>query len=64
MSVLSAELRHQARRYMARLKAREFVARWYRETGEAPDFTIFDRMKFAYEHGYMRGQIDGANEGT
>lgn len=46
--------------HLARFKAREFVARWYRETGEAPDSTVSDRMKFAYEIGYMRGRSDGA----
>ena len=46
----------------ARFKAREFVARWYRETGEAPNLTVSDRMLFAYEIGYMRGRSDGAEE--
>ena len=48
----------------AKFKAREFVARWYRETGEAPNFTVSDRMLFAYEIGYMRGRSDGAEAAT
>ena len=44
----------------ARFAAREFVARWYRETGEAPDFIVSDRMLFAYEMGYLRGRSDAA----
>jgi hypothetical protein len=48
--------------HQAKFAAREFVARWYRETGEAPNFTVSDRMLFAYEIGYMRGRSDGALE--
>ncbi len=39
----------------AKFAAREFVARWYRETGEAPSAIVTDRMLFAYEMGYLRG---------
>lgn len=39
----------------ARFAAREFVARWYRETGEAHSAVVTDRMLFAYEMGYLRG---------
>jgi hypothetical protein len=42
----------------ARFAAREFVARWYRETGEAPSAVVTDRMLFAYEMGYLRGHGD------
>lgn len=43
----------------ARFLAREFVARWYRETGAAPNLTVSDCMHFAYEMGYLRGHGDG-----
>ena len=46
----------------ARFSAREFVARWYRETGEAPSMVVSDRMLFVYEMGYLRGRSDGADE--
>lgn len=42
----------------ARFAAREFVARWYRETGEGPSAIVTDRMLFAYEMGYLRGHGD------
>ncbi len=43
-----------------RFAAREFVARWTRETGEQPSAVVTDRMLFAYEMGYLRGRGDGA----
>lgn len=36
--------------------AREFVARWSRETGEHVLDVVVGRMLFAYEMGYLRGQ--------
>jgi hypothetical protein len=39
----------------ARFAAREFVDRWYRETGVTPSAVVTDRMLFAYEMGYLRG---------
>ncbi len=39
----------------ARFAAREFVARWQRETGEVSAI-VTDRMLFAYEMGFLRGQ--------
>lgn len=50
---MSAEASEQAR-----FAAREFVARWYRETGEPPSAVVTDRMLFAYEMGYLRGHGD------
>lgn len=41
-----------------RFAARAFVARWYRETGEAPSPLVTERMLFAYEIGYLRGRSD------
>ena len=46
----------------ARFAAREFVARWTRETGETLSAVVTDRMLFAYEMGYLRGRGDGARE--
>ena len=46
----------------ARFAAREFVARWTRETGEEPSAVVTDRMLFAYEMGYLRGRSDGSLE--
>jgi hypothetical protein len=43
----------------ARFAAREFFARWCRETGEAPSAVVTDRMLFAYEMGYLRGHGAG-----
>lgn len=43
----------------ARFAAREFVARWYRETGDGPSAVVTDRMLFAYEMGYLRGHGEG-----
>jgi hypothetical protein len=40
----------------ARFAAREFVARWSRETGEPLSAVVTDRMLFAYEMGYLRGR--------
>jgi hypothetical protein len=48
----------------ARFAAREFVARWYRETGEEPLARITDRMLFAYEMGFLRGRSDGMHRAT
>lgn len=42
----------------ARFAAREFVARWARETGEVLSAVVTDRMLFAYEMGYLRGRSD------
>lgn len=42
-----------------RFAAREFLARWSRETGEDPSAVITDRMLFAYEMGYLRGHGEG-----
>jgi len=44
--------------HRARFAAREFVARWRRETGEE-SAVVTDRMLFAYEMGYLRGHGDG-----
>ena len=46
----------------AKFAAREFVARWYRETGENPSAVITDRMLFAYEIGYLRGRSDATRD--
>ena len=46
----------------ARFAAREFVARWARETGEELSAVVTDRMLFAYEMGYLRGRSDSAHE--
>jgi len=43
-----------------RFAAREFVARWSRDTGEVLSAVVTDRMLFAYEMGYLRGRSDGA----
>ncbi len=43
-----------------RFAAHEFLARWARETGEAPSAVVTDRMLFAYEMGYLRGRSDGS----
>lgn len=37
-----------------RFAAREFIARYVRETGQAPP------VEFAYEMGYLRGRSDAA----
>jgi hypothetical protein len=42
-----------------RFAAREFLARWSRETGEVLSAVVTDRMLFAYEIGYLRGHGDG-----
>jgi hypothetical protein len=42
----------------AKFAAREFVARWARETGEQLSAVVNDRMLFAYEMGYLRGHGD------
>ena len=39
-----------------RFAAREFIARYVRETGQSPS------AAFAYEMGYLRGRSDGAEE--
>lgn len=44
-----------------RFAAREFVARWTRETGETPPPMVSERMLFAYEMGYLRGRSDAAD---
>jgi hypothetical protein len=45
-----------------RFAAREFVARWARETGEEPSAVVTDRMLFAYEMGYLRGRSAAARD--
>ena len=42
-----------------RFAAREFLARWARETGEEPGAVVTDRMLFAYEMGFLRGRSEG-----
>ena len=42
-----------------RFAAREFLARWSRETGEEPSAVVTDRMLFAYEMGFLRGHGEG-----
>ena len=46
----------------ARFAAREFVARWSRETGEQLSAVVTDRMLFAYEMGYLRGRSDAGQD--
>jgi hypothetical protein len=43
----------------ARFAAREFVARFERETGGKLPPVILDRMLFAFEIGYLRGRGEG-----
>ena len=45
-----------------RFAAREFLARWKRETGEVLSPANTDRMLFAYEMGYLRGRSDATQE--
>jgi hypothetical protein len=47
-----------------RFEAREFVARWSRETGEVLSAVVTDRMLFAYEMGYLRGRSDASQDMT
>lgn len=42
-----------------RFAAREFLAKWSCETGEAPSAVVTDRMLFSYEMGYLRGHVEG-----
>ena len=44
---------------VARFAAREFVARFARETGTEPSAVVTDRMLFAFEIGYLRGHGEG-----
>lgn len=44
----------------ARFAAREFVARFARETGCDLGELVTDRMLFAFEIGYLRGRSDAA----
>jgi hypothetical protein len=46
----------------ARFAAREFVARWARETGELLSAVVTDRMLFAYEMGYLRGRSNATED--
>lgn len=46
----------------ARFVAREFIARWARETGEVLSAIVTDRMLFACEMGYLRGRTDGTRD--
>jgi hypothetical protein len=48
----------------ARFAAREFLARWTRETGEVPSAVVTDRMLFTYEIGYLRGRSDGSRSAS
>lgn len=48
----------------ARFAAREFVARWARETGEVLSAVVTDRMLFAYEMGYLRGHSDSTADAS
>ena len=43
----------------ARFAAREFVAKFARETGAELSAVVLDRMLFAYEMGYLRGCGEG-----
>lgn len=43
----------------ARLTAREFVESWVCETGGVTSGIVADRMKFAFEMGYLRGHGTG-----
>jgi hypothetical protein len=43
----------------ARFAAREFLARFARETGEELPTAVADFGLFAYEMGYLRGHGDG-----
>jgi hypothetical protein len=43
----------------ARFAAREFFARWKRETEESPSAALTDHMLLAYEVGYLHGRGDG-----
>lgn len=45
-----------------RFAAREFLARWCRETGATLSPTETDRLLFTYEMGYLRGRSDAAEE--
>lgn len=45
-----------------RFAAREFLARWARETGEVLSPAATDRMLFAYEMGYLRGRSDAGRD--
>ena len=48
----------------ARFAAREFVARWARETGEVLSAVVTDRMLFAYEMGYLRGRSSATEDAS
>lgn len=42
--------------------AREFVARYERDTGSVLPVAVADLARFAYEVGYLRGRSDGSRE--
>ena len=44
---------------VARFAAREFVACWRRELGEGLEEPVMDRLRLAYEMGYLRGHGAG-----
>ena len=44
---------------VARFAAREFVASWLRELGAALEEPVMDRLRLAYEMGYLRGHGAG-----
>ena len=43
----------------ARFAAREFLARWKRESGEVLPPLVANRVLFVYEIGYLRGRREG-----
>ena len=47
---------------MSLFAAREFVARFDREMGAPSSPIVTERMRFAYEMGYLRGHADGIRE--
>lgn len=59
MSASSEQVNDQAR-----FAAREFAARWARETGEFLSAVVTDRMLFAYEMGYLRGRSDSTQDAS
>ena len=46
----------------AQFAAREFVARFAREMGMELSAVVTDRMRFAFEMGYLRGRSDAARD--
>ena len=56
-----SDVSHQASD-QGRFAAREFLARWIRETGDTLSPTAVDRLLFTYEMGYLRGRSDAAGD--